>query len=261
MLNKMFEAQLHQDAFFWKNNTYVAKIAFLLQAAPDKMLTFTQLRYLITTLTGDNRITVRGNINVCLNIHPCFVKIPVDPSVVRSLVLKKYVWTLDTSQVTMKVLRRHFIGILHLFPELASKVETEERNGSSEADSAPRHPEPATCKAVQIRRDAKFSGPFSIESLLKRDSPCDRPSRPSPLSSVPVRVEQQPRLTHGQVRTKRRLSWDKEEAGSSPICSAAKTMKRMHVCTEPSYPIFTKPAPHFTYPHGIYIVYPGPAFT
>ncbi|GLD65833.1 uncharacterized protein AKAME5_001727600 [Lates japonicus] len=85
----------------------------------------------------------------------------------------------------------HFKGILHLFPELASKLETE----NEIRPSAPHSPEAAACKAVQIRCEVKFSSPFSIESLLKRDCPSPRPPRPSPLSSVQVRAEQQPRPT------------------------------------------------------------------
>nr|XP_043908540.1 forkhead box protein H1-like [Solea senegalensis] len=265
MLNrtKKFGAQ---DAWLRNRNvTYLAKIAFVLQAAPDKMLTFTQLMDRITPVMSEDKKLLGNNIRVCLSTHSCFVKIPVNT---KALPSKRNYWKLDSSQITTKMVRRHFKGILQLFPELASKVETEERNGSSEAGSAPRSPEPAACKAVQIRCEAKFSSPFSIESLLKRDSPCDRPSRPSPLSSVQVRVEQQPRLTHGQVGTKRPQlgqSWDKEEAGSSPICStggstytpngAAKAIKRVQMCAELSFPIYTRAAPYYSSPHSGYITY------
>lgn len=207
-------------------------------------------------------------------------QVPVVPD---SLDSKRNYWKLDPSQITAKMVRRHFKGILQLFPELACKVETENKSRPSESRSALRSPEPAACRAVQIRCEVKFSSPFSIESLLKRDSPSARASRASPLSSVPVRVEQQPRPAHRGVGTKRSFSWDSEEplllqasAGSSPICStggsihhgltangAAKPIKRMHVCTEASFPVYTRAgaAPYFTSPHSSYITYSVPALT
>ncbi|XP_050922303.1 forkhead box protein H1 [Lates calcarifer] len=254
-----FGTQLHQRGLFRKSTTYLAKIAVVLQDAPEKMLTFTQLMDRLTTLICEERKSIENNIRVCLSTHACFVKIPVAP---HSLDSKRNYWKLDSSQITVKMVRRHFKGILHLFPELASKLETE--NGSR--PSALHSPEAAACKAVQIRCEVKFSSPFSIESLLKRDGLSPRPSRPSPLSSVQVRAEQQPRPTHRHiVGTKRSLSWDSEEpvhlqvsAGSSPICStggsthhgftadgAAKPIKRMHVSIEPSFPAYTRAAPHF----------------
>eukprot|EP00064_Thunnus_orientalis_P020876 superscaffoldBa00006008_g21027 len=237
-----------QRGLLRKSTTYLAKIAIVLQDAPNKMLTFPQ--------------------------------IPVVPD---SLDSKRNYWKLDVSQITAKMVRRHFKGILEFFPELTSEVETEKMSRPSEACSALHSTEPAACRAVQIRCEVKFSSPFSIESLLKRNSPSASASKAS-LSSVPVRVKQQePRPTHTRVGTKRSFSWDSEEplvlqgsAGNSPICStggsthhgltanrAAKLIKRMHVCTEPSFPIYTRlsAAPSSTSPHGSYITYSVPTFT
>ena len=178
-------------------------------------------------------------------------------------------------------MRRHFKGILQLFPELASKLETELLSRPSEHRSAPHSPEPSACKDVQIKGELKFSSPFSIESLLKRDGPPARPSGAPPPSPVPVRVEKQLWPSHGQVGTKRSFSWDSEgplllqaSAGSFPICStggsrhrglaangAAEPMKRMHIYTEPSIGVYPRAAPHFTSPHSSYITYSVPAFT
>ena len=209
----------------------------------------------------------------------CMLQIPVVPDSPHS---KRNYWKLDPSQITAKMVRRHFKGILQLFPELASKVETENVSRPSEPCSALHSAEPATCTAVQISCEVKFSSPFSIESLLKRDSPAARAPRASPLSSVRVRVEQQPRSTHRRVGTKRSFSWDSEEplllqasAGSSPICptgggthhrltaNAAAQPIRMDVCSDPSFPVYTRAsaAPYFTSPHSSYITYSVPALT
>uniref|UniRef100_A0A8C3GAW2 Fork-head domain-containing protein n=1 Tax=Cyclopterus lumpus TaxID=8103 RepID=A0A8C3GAW2_CYCLU len=182
-----------QRGVFRKSTTYLAKIAVVLQDTPGKMLTFIQLMDKLAPLIYEERKSVENNIRVCLSTNKCFVKIPVVPD---SLDSKRNYWKLDPSQITAKMVRRHFKGLLQLFPELASKVETENTSRPSELCSALHSPEPAACRAVQIRCEVKFSSPFSIESLLKRDSPSARPSRASPLSSVPVRVEQQTRPTH-----------------------------------------------------------------
>ncbi|KAI3358516.1 hypothetical protein L3Q82_014940 [Scortum barcoo] len=267
-----------QQHLFRKSTTYLAKIAVVLQNAPDKMLTFTRLMDALTTSISENRKSVVNNIRVCLSANACFVKVPLDPN---SLDSKKNYWKLDSSQITAKMVRRHFKGILQFFPELAAKVETENTSRPSERRSALCSPEPEPCRAVQIRCEVKFSSPFSIESLLKRDSPPARASRASPLSSVPIREEQQPRPTHRGVGTKRSLSWDSEEpfllrasAGSSHICStggsthhrltadgAVKPIKS--VSTEASLPVYTRAgaAPYFTSTHSSYITYSVPAFT
>ncbi|CAK6949553.1 forkhead box protein H1-like [Scomber scombrus] len=263
-----------------KSTTYLAMIAAVLQDAPDKMLTFAQLMDKLGPFFCEDRKPVENNIRVCLSTNTCFAKVPVVPD---SLDSKRNYWKLDLSQITAKMVRRHFKGILELFPELSSKLETENMSRPSESCSALHSPEPATCGTVQIRCEVKFSSPFSIESLLKRDSPSAQASKSSPLSSVPVRAQQQPWPTHNRVGTKRSLSWDCEEplllqasAGSFPICPAggsthhglnanraAKTIKTMHVCTEPSFPVYRKVSatPYFTNPHSSYITYSIPTFT
>ncbi|XP_069371916.1 forkhead box protein H1 [Paralichthys olivaceus] len=254
-----FGAELHQRGLFRKSTTYLAKIAVVLQGAPGKMLTFTQLMDKLAPLVCEDRKSVENNIRVCLSTHTCFVKIPVIPDSFHS---KRNYWKLDSSQITAKMVRRHFKGILQLFPELACKVETEDKSSRAFKHCSDLHsPEAAACKAAQITRETKFSSPFSIESLLKRDAPSARPSRPSPLSSVPL-------------RTKRSLNWDSEEhlllqtpAGSSLICSTGGSThhelaaKRMHVSTEPSFPMYTRAAPYFSSTHSSYITYSLPAFT
>uniref|UniRef100_A0A3Q3K6Z4 Fork-head domain-containing protein n=1 Tax=Monopterus albus TaxID=43700 RepID=A0A3Q3K6Z4_MONAL len=265
--------QLYQRGLMGKSTTYLAKIAFVLQNAPGKMLTFTQLMDELAPLICEDRKSVENNIRVCLSTSKCFAKIPVIPDSVAS---KKNYWKLDCSQITEKMLRRHFKGILHFFPELASRVEMKNTSRAVEHCSALCSPEPAVCRAVQIKCKVKFTSPFSIESLLKKDAPHAQTSRVSPLSSM-----QQPWPTHGGVGTKRSFSWDHEKplllqasGGSSPICStggsthhgltaaaAAESFQTMHVCTEPSFPVYTtaRAASHFISPNNSYITHSAPA--
>ncbi|XP_033980382.1 uncharacterized protein LOC117477750 [Trematomus bernacchii] len=268
-------ASSSQRGLFRKSTTYLAKIAVILQDAPGKMLTFTQLMDRLAPLIPDDIVTIENNIRVCLSNNKCFVKIPGVPDLIR----KNY-WKLDSGQITAKMVRRHFKVILQLFPELASKVERENLSRASRNCST--SPEPAACRGVQIRCEVKFSSPFSIESLLKRDSPSARASRASPLSSVPLKVDYQQRRSIQRVWNKNSFSWESEEplllqtsAGSSQICStggsthcgltasgAAKPI-RMHLCTESSFPVYTRAraAPYFSSPHSSYITYSVPTFT
>ncbi|XP_034560847.1 forkhead box protein H1 [Notolabrus celidotus] len=259
-------ASISQQRVASKSTTYLAKIAVVLQHAHGKMLTFPQLMDQLMHFICEDRRTVENNIRVCLSTNNCFVKIPMVPDIVDS---KRNYWKLDLGQVTTKMVRRHFKGILHLFPELSSEVETENSNrASKQSCSAPLSPETSACRAVQIRCEVKFSGPFSIESLLKRDSPSAQSSMASPWCRVPVRVEQ-------RVGTKRNFSWDSEQlfflqasAGSSLVCSAGssthhgltKPIRKTHVYSEPSFP-YTRSTPHYNSPTSSYITHSVPAFT
>ncbi|XP_043994329.1 forkhead box protein H1-like [Gambusia affinis] len=165
-------------AFKWAT-TFLSKIAIILRNAPNWMLTFTQLMDRLMLLMSRDRKYLENNIRVCLSSHSCFTKVPVIPN---SLKRNKNFWKLDCSQITAKMVRRHFGGLLLYFPELASKLETEK------LDSALPSPQPASRRAVQVRCEVKFTGPFSVESLLKRDSPPSQTSTASHLSGM----EQQP---------------------------------------------------------------------
>lgn len=158
------------------------------------------------------------------------------------------------------MVRRHFRGILQLFPELATKMETEAWSAPLVPCSALHSPEPAARKSEENKCEAKFSSPFSIESLLKRDSPTSRSSRPPPLSSVQVT----------QVGIKRSLCWNSAETvllqaspGITPVCSTGGSThqglvaKRMHLNSEPPFPLYARADP---YPSS-YITYSVPAFS
>uniref|UniRef100_A0A3Q1G4T9 Fork-head domain-containing protein n=1 Tax=Acanthochromis polyacanthus TaxID=80966 RepID=A0A3Q1G4T9_9TELE len=178
-----------QRTFFNNNTTHLAKIAVILQDAPRKMLTFAKLMDKMVPLIGEDRHSTENNIRVCLTTNKCFVKTPVVPGAQHS---KRNYWKLDYNQITAKMVRRHFKGILHLFPELASKVETEQLN------RPPEH-QPAGSRAVQVRNQVRFSSPFAIESLLKRETFSiesllkrePEASTSSPPSNVTPRAEQQ----------------------------------------------------------------------
>ncbi|XP_061679998.1 forkhead box protein H1-like [Syngnathoides biaculeatus] len=133
--------------------TYLARVAVVLQDAPDKMLTFMQLMERLDPLVTEDRRSVENNIRVCLSTHDCFIKVRSGPGALGG---RRNFWKLDLSHVTPKMVRRHFHDILDFFPELRDRSQ----GGGEKA--AP---------AVHVRCKVKFSGPFSIESLLKRDSP------------------------------------------------------------------------------------------
>uniref|UniRef100_A0A3Q2ZXR6 Si:ch211-239d6.2 n=2 Tax=Kryptolebias marmoratus TaxID=37003 RepID=A0A3Q2ZXR6_KRYMA len=171
---------------FRRARTYLAKIAIVLQDAPGQMLMFRQLMTKIVLLTSEDQKCVKNNIRVCLSTNKCFVKVPV---IAESNHSKRNYWKLDCGQITAKMVRRHFRGLLQLFPELAPKVGTKGAS-SKPPDQHParQSPDPAACKAAQVRCQVKFSGPFSIESLLRRDSPSGASPRPGVQI---IRAEQQ----------------------------------------------------------------------
>lgn len=250
---------------FTKSTTYLTKIAVTLQDAPDKMLTFSQLIYRLAPLIPEDKKSVEGNIRVCLSSNKCFVKIPMTPGSQDS---KRNYWKLDTHQITEKMVRRHFRGVLELFPELASKLKTQVHSSSppssSSSSSSPSDkshiftPESPVYNKAQVKsREVKFSSPFSIESILKRDSP-----RSSPLSSVPFRG------------TKRSLTWNTDDhpsTGLSPVWSvggsthhgspgaAVEGVKRKRHVNSPTWPIYSRESTgHYfnnTNPHIGYISY------
>ncbi|XP_077405051.1 forkhead box protein H1-like [Vanacampus margaritifer] len=169
-----------------RSTTYLARIAIVLQDAPDKMLTFTQLMEKMgrenRKLLRENRKSIENNVRVCLSTNKCFVKIPLVPDCdCRGRGGQRNFWKLDLSHITTKMVRRHFQDILDFFPELKGRLKFVKGNAAT--------PPPPP---VQISCEVKFSGPFSIESLLKRDSPASArtlTNRTSPLPSEPVQSE------------------------------------------------------------------------
>ncbi|KAK6324040.1 hypothetical protein J4Q44_G00063790 [Coregonus suidteri] len=169
-----------------KSTTYLGLIAYVIQDSPDKMLTFSQLMDKLGAFLSGDRKGIENNIRVCLSSNDCFVKVPVSPYMPHS---KKNFWKVDESQITAKMARRHFKGILDLFPELSTKVRME-ADRISERFAAVYSPTPTLTRPhTQKRSEVKFSSPFSIESILNRDSPsrlCPRPAALSVVSSTPT---------------------------------------------------------------------------
>ncbi|XP_029919829.1 forkhead box protein H1-like [Myripristis murdjan] len=259
--------------------TYLAMIAIVLQDAPDHMLTFTEMMDKLEPFVYGNRKAFENNIRVCLSVYKCFAKIPMSSEIT---VCKRHSWKLDHSQITAKMVRRHFRGILHRFPELACREGTDMWSGAAEPCTALHSPE----AAVQIRCEVKFTGPFSIESLLKRDSPSAAASKASPPSGVPVRADQPPCSAERGTGTKRSFSWDsapeeplllQASGGHYPVCTTGGStghelsadgtgkpnIKRMNVFAEPSVLLYTRPraAPYFSSTQSCYTKYPVHTFT
>ena len=153
-------------------------------------------------------------LNKMLTLFHCFIhfQIPVKSEAQWNF------WKLDYSKITEKMVRRHFKGIQEWFTELTSI----ERKEMMTTPPSPDHyttlhsSEDEACKAVNSRCEVKFSSSFSIESILKKDSPSGLCCKASPLSeecNVSVKVEQKPDwCTERTVGAKRKLNWD-----SSPV--------------------------------------------
>lgn len=92
---------------------------------------------------------------------------------------KKNFWKVDETRITPKMLRRHFKGrpMLNTFPGLASKLKGDP--DITEEMCTTQNPQKTRVASTQPRSVAKFSGPFSIESILKKDTrslPCPESS-------------------------------------------------------------------------------------
>lgn len=195
-------------------------------------------------------------------------QIPVFPGSRDS---KKNYWKLDCSKITPKMVRRHFMRLLNIFPELASKVESNNANRPSEQKSTVPSPEPAACGSVQVRCEVKFTGPFSIESLLKRDSPSSLTCRTSAPPSIQTWADQQLLPIH----TTRVSSYYEEGSppqtfsGLYPICLARgsthhggiEPTRRIPVHTEPPSYFYTRAAFNLNSSLYSYITHSVAAFT
>ncbi|KAF7658923.1 hypothetical protein LDENG_00005800 [Lucifuga dentata] len=146
-------------------------------------------------------------------------------------------------------------------------------NGEDEQEQEPctslNSTEAAACKAVQVSSEVKFSGPFSIESLLQRDGPPAPASRASPLSSVAVREEQQPQPAYRGGAANRNFSWDAPPEEPPLLQASAAAASNTHHgiaaggAVERSFLMYMRgsPAPYFTCSHSRFITYPVPTFT
>ncbi len=76
---------------------------------------------------------------------------------------------MDESKITPKILRRHFSGLRDVFPDFYENMEISSVKNETENR--------ATCKRPETEK--KFSSPFSIESLLQRESSAPLRNRPA----------------------------------------------------------------------------------
>lgn len=128
---------------------------------------------------------------------------------------------LDCREITTEMVHEHFLEILHLFPVLVSRLETKNLS----CPPRPLHSlEPAPRSTAQIKPEVKFNGPFSIDSILKRDFTSAQAYTPT--LSLPVRVEHFTQPTQRRTGTKRCFGWDTDQhlilqasAGCSPVCT------------------------------------------
>ncbi|XP_048057390.1 forkhead box protein H1-like [Megalobrama amblycephala] len=169
-VNERFSVLLEQSSVVprkkykkYSTGTYIGLIAYAILDSPDKMLTFKQIMKKLEPFVFGEKKGIENNIRVCLSSNRCFAKVPVDPDYPNP---KKNFWKVDESGITAKMFRRHFKYIMNLFPGLsiqAHQVDECEENSYA--------PEPLTpvCTVAENKSEVKFTGPFSIESLLKSD--------------------------------------------------------------------------------------------
>ena len=108
------------------------------------------------------------------------------------------------------MVRDNFKGILEWFPELTSVRKEMLTTPPPDHYTTPHSTEDAVCKAVNSRCEEKFSSPFSIESILKKNSLSALCCKASPLSEESsVSVEQKPNWsTERTVGLKRKVTCD-----------------------------------------------------
>lgn len=88
---------------------------------------------------------------------------PVDPEYPNP---KKNFWKVDENAITPKMFRRHFKYLINKFPGLS--IQTQQVDGREDNSNAAEPLTPA-CRVTENKSQGKFTGPFSIDSLLKSD--------------------------------------------------------------------------------------------
>ncbi|KAK9957214.1 hypothetical protein ABG768_011478 [Culter alburnus] len=154
--------------------TYLGLIAYVIQNAPEKRLTFHELMNAVTNFVDGDRKGLENNIRVCLSSNNCFVKVPINPECPNA---KRNFWKVDDSKITPKILRRHFRGLSDVFPDLYGNIEILSANNAMENNATYKRPE----------AEKKFTSPFSIESLLQRESSTSVSHRPVGLHDCATR--------------------------------------------------------------------------
>ncbi|XP_026112957.1 forkhead box protein H1-like [Carassius auratus] len=213
------------------SGTYIGLVAYAIQDSPDKMLTFKQIMKKLEPFVLGNKKCVENNIRVCLSSNRCFVKVPVDPNYPNP---KKNFWKVDENGITPKMFRRHFKYLINILPGLS--IQTQQVKECGNKSYAPEPLIPA-CKVTENKSESKFTGPFSIESLLKSERDVKR-------------LEEHPHYTDTQRGTNKRKHIYEYEAVryyypvSAVGCELA-PVKRPRLSSGPQFGRF--PPPHVTY--------------
>lgn len=161
-----------------------------------------QLMNAVTNFVDGDRKGLENNIRVCLSSNSCFVKVgisssyyyyyyyyyqifirdiypsnlqvPINPECPNA---KRNFWKVDDSKITPKILRRHFRGLSDVFPNLYGNMEILSAKNVMENKATYKRPE----------AEKKFTSPFSIESLLQRESSISVRHRPVGLHDCATR--------------------------------------------------------------------------
>uniref|UniRef100_A0A8C2EJ64 Si:ch211-239d6.2 n=1 Tax=Cyprinus carpio TaxID=7962 RepID=A0A8C2EJ64_CYPCA len=147
--------------------TYLGLIACVIHNAPEKKLTFYELMNAVRIFVDGDRKGLENNIRVCLSSNTCFVKVPINPECPNA---KRNFWKVDESKITPKILRRHFGALRDVFPDFYENMEVSSVKNETENNRA-------TLKRLEAEK--KFTSPFSIESLLQRESSAPLRNRPA----------------------------------------------------------------------------------
>lgn len=94
---------------------------------------------------------------------------------------------MDETRITAKMIRRHFKGMLDNFPDLPSRLKREP-DTSGEVDTI-HNAQKSHASTAQKETVTKFSGPFSIESILKKDTRPRSCAKPNLLHIIPSTLE------------------------------------------------------------------------
>ncbi|XP_073678009.1 forkhead box protein H1 [Garra rufa] len=173
----------------YTTGTYIGLIAYAIKDSPEKMLTFKQIMKKLEPFVFGDKKGIENNIRVCLSSNRCFAKVPVDPNFPNP---KKNFWKVDENGITPKMFRRHFKYLINIFPGLSIKTH---QMDECEDDYAP-EPVIPVCKVTETKSEGKFTGPFSIESLLKSDREVKRMRS--------TRLEEHPHYIDSQRETAKR---------------------------------------------------------
>ncbi len=73
---------------------------------------------------------------------------------------------MDENGITPKMFRRHFKYLINIFPGLS--IQTQQVDGCEDNSNAPEPLTPAS-EVTENKSECRFTGPFSIDSLLKSD--------------------------------------------------------------------------------------------